>query len=140
MKRPRSTTYTIGGGVKKAATIRTFKTGATRDTDHGKPDYEAFDNPLVDEAFGAYMHRHRVQPDGALRDGDNWQKGFPRDVVIKSLCRHVLDLRKLHRGYPVVDPKTGEAVTLLDALCAIRFNVNAYILELVRPTPTRRRR
>src|SRR5687768_9111242 len=33
--------------VKEASAARTFSTGATRDTDNGKLDYEAFLSPLV---------------------------------------------------------------------------------------------
>ena len=68
--------------------VRTFDTGATRDTDDGKLDYEGFISPLVLERFARYMHTHRLQPDGTLRDSDNWQKGIPRDQYIKSAWRH----------------------------------------------------
>ena len=52
--------------------MRNFDTGATRDTDKGKNDYEGFYSPLVVEAFGDYMTKHQLQADGKLRDSDNW--------------------------------------------------------------------
>ena len=79
--------------------IRKFDTGATRDDDLTKNDYEGFFSPLVIEAFGDYMNKHRKQADGKLRDSDNWQKGFPYSVLMKSLWRHFLDLWKYHRGF-----------------------------------------
>ena len=71
--------------------VRQFKTGATRDTDEGKYDYEGFISPLVLERFAQYMHKHRKQSDGNLRASDNWQKGIPKDAYIKSAWRHFVD-------------------------------------------------
>lgn len=101
--------------------IRTFETGATRDTDVGKNDYEGFLSPLVIERFGDYMTKHRRQSDGKLRDSDNWQKGIPRPQYIKSLFRHFIDLWKAHRGYDVIDVE--------ETLCAIVFNAMGYLHE-----------
>jgi hypothetical protein len=107
--------------------IRKFKSGATRDTDEGKNDYEGFLSPLVIQKFGNYMNKHRKQSDGSLRDSDNWQKGFGDkhfDVCIKSLFRHFHDLWMEHRGY-----KSRE--TIDDAICGIMFNVMAYYHKLI---------
>lgn len=109
--------------------MRNFKTGATRDSDTTKPDYEGFLSPLVVEEFGKYMTTHRVQADGAVRDSDNWQKGIPRTVYIKSKMRHDLDLWKLHRGHKVIDPKTKKETTIPEACCAIMFNTMGYLFE-----------
>lgn len=109
-------------------TVRRFTTGATRDTDTRKPDYEGFVSPLVIREFGRYMHEHRVQPDGSLRDSDNWQKGIPLDAYMKSLWRHFHDLWMLHRGFDVVD-FDGNEVDIEDALCACLFNVQGYLHE-----------
>ena len=76
---------------------RYFSTGATRDTDQGKLDYEAFLSPIVLRRYGEYMHEHRMQSDGELRDGDNWQKGMPRDQYMKSGFRHFMDWWTFHR-------------------------------------------
>ena len=102
--------------------MREFKSGATRDNNEGKNDYEGFLSPLVIEAFGNYMTKHRKQADGKLRDSDNWQKGFGDEhfaVCIKSLLRHFHDLWMEHRGY---ESREG----LEDAINGILFNTMAY--------------
>ncbi len=104
------------------AEIRTFETGATRDADDNKLDYEGFFSPLVLERYGEYMHKHRTQADGSLRASDNWQKGIPRMQYMKSLLRHTLDVWKICRGYPAYDRKDGHEISLQEALCAIMFN------------------
>ena len=112
--------------------MRNFDTGATRDTDEGKNDYEGFYSPLVVEAFGNYMTKHRIQADGKLRDSDNWQKGIPKDAYIKSLWRHFLDMWFIHRGYKRTDKQTGEVLTMKEVLCAILFNVQGYLYEILK--------
>lgn len=107
---------------EEKTSIRKFDTGATRDSDSGKYDYEGFVSPLVLERFAAYMDRHRMQPDGSLRDSDNWQKGIPQTAYIKSGWRHFVDWWKEHRG---IRTKEG----LEDALCALMFNVQGYLHE-----------
>lgn len=102
--------------------IRKFNSGATRDSEEGKNDYEGFLSPLVLERFGQYMTKHRKQIDGKLRDSDNWQKGIPQSAYIKSAFRHFMDWWKEHRGI-----KTKEG--LEDALCALLFNVMGYFHE-----------
>jgi hypothetical protein len=104
--------------------VRSFGTGATRDSDDGKYDYEGFLSPVVLEAFAAYMHKHRVQSDGSLRDSDNWQKGMPLDVYMKSMWRHFMDVWKTHRGLEI-------EVSQVDALMALLFNVQGYAFELL---------
>ncbi len=105
--------------------MRIFKSGATRDTEDGKFDYEGFLSPVVLERFGRYMHKHREQADGKLRPSDNWQKGIPREAYIKSMFRHFMDLWKEHRGYPSRDG-------IEDALCGIIFNAMGYLFEYMR--------
>lgn len=102
--------------------IRKFDTGATRDLDTAKYDYEGFLSPLVIERYGQYMHKHRHQRDGQIRDSDNWQKGIPKNVYIKSGFRHFMDWWKEHRGH-----LTAEG--LEDALCALLFNISGYLHE-----------
>ena len=111
--------------------VRTFHTGANRDVDTNKYDYEAFLSPLVLEKFAEYMHKNRFLKDGSMRDGDNWQKGIPIDVYMKSLARHFMATWLKHRkGQPVE----------FDDLCAMMFNVQGLILEHLKaqnvPTPT----
>jgi len=105
------------------ATMRQFETGATRDADNDKFDYEGFLSPLALQRYAAYMHAHRRQADGEMRDSDNWQKGIPTDAYIKSMFRHFVDLWLIHRGHAVIDKRDGHQVTREEALCAIAFNV-----------------
>ena len=77
------------------------------------------------ERFGEYMHKHRKQADGKLRDSDNWQKGITLSAYIKSGYRHFIDWWKWHRGY------TGRD-TLEDSLCPIIFNASGYLHELLK--------
>src|SRR5262249_20215749 len=71
--------YEPGDYVSPEDAARIFKTGATRDTDTGKLDYEGFLSPLVLKRYAEYMHQHRVMKDGAMRASDNWQRGIPLD-------------------------------------------------------------
>jgi hypothetical protein len=105
--------------------IRTFESGATRDSEEGKLDPEGFLSPLVIEAYCNYMHRHRIQPDGQLRPSDNWQAGIPLEAYMKSGWRHFLDWWLAHRGH---DSREG----LVDALCGLMFNVMGYLHETLR--------
>ena len=112
--------------------MRHFETGATRDDDTAKNDYEGFLSPLVIERFGQYMTKHRKQADGQLRASDNWQSGIPKDAYIKSLWRHFLDLWGIHRGYKRWDKQRNEEINAEEALCAILFNVQGYLFELLK--------
>lgn len=111
--------------------VRKFETGATRDKDDNKYDYEAFFCPLVLERRAAYMHKNRFQLDGSVRSGDNWQKGIPLEAYAKSLARHHHQFHKLHRGYPTLDEK-GNPVDLEEAICAAMFNLEGYLHELLK--------
>ena len=106
--------------------MRRFETGATRDDDTNKLDFEGFLHPAVLLAFASYMHRHRLQPDGSLRASDNWQKGIPPEAYMKSLLRHVMDAWLYMRG---CGDKARERVG--DALCAIIFNAHGLLYELM---------
>jgi len=105
--------------------IRTFKTGATRDTSKGKAEYCKFYCPLVFKRFGEYMVKHQTQADGKMREGDNWQKGIPRDAYMESMMRHVHDLWMEHKGY---ESRDGAE----EALCAIMFNAQGYLHETLK--------
>ena len=105
--------------------MRRFETGATRNDDTAALDYEGFLSPLVLQRFAEYMHGHRLQADGQLRASDNWQKGIPRDSYMKSLWRHLMDVWLEHRGH-----RSREG--LEDALCAVIFNAQGYLHELLK--------
>jgi hypothetical protein len=110
--------------VTEVATIRTFETGANRNSDEGKYDYEGFLSPLVLERFARYMHKHRRLADGTLRASDNWQKGLPFDVCLKSLLRHTITAWKDHRGF-----ETDEEIQ--ESICAVIFNAQAMLLTIL---------
>lgn len=113
--------------------MRAFTGGATRNPEGDKFDYEGFINPEVLHAYGKYMHAHRKQRDGSLRDSDNWQKGIPLRAYIKSLVRHTIDLWRMDRGYIVFNPDTGEPHTKEELCAAIMFNVMGYLKETLHP-------
>lgn len=108
--------------------MRTFSTGATRNSDGGKLDFEGFLSGPFLQMFAEYMDEHRVQADGQLRASDNWQKGIPCDAYMKSMWRHFFDLWMLHRGY-AGRVENGKATAMQDALCGLFFNVQGYAHE-----------
>ena len=108
---------------------RVFESGATRDTDAGKPDYEGFLSPLVIEAFGRYMSKNRLMKDGSIRDSDNWQKGIPLPAYAKSGWRHFMEWWKLHRGYEA-------GVNVEEAICGLLFNSMGYLHEHLKAQAT----
>ncbi len=113
---------------------RTFKTGATRDTEQSKLDFEGFLSPLVLKRYAKYLNSHRTMSDGSTRDSDNWQKGIPLNVYMKSAYRHFIDMWMVHRKWCVDHGDFME-----DAMCAVLFNVMGYLHErLVRKLLTDR--
>jgi hypothetical protein len=103
--------------------VRTFSTGATRDLDENKLDFEGFFSPLVMEEFAKYMHGKRRMADGSMRDSDNWQKGIPLDAYMKSMFRHFFAVWKSHRA--------GTA-TAEEDLLGLFFNVQGYLHETLK--------
>lgn len=112
----------------ESTAIRTFKTGANRDIDTSKPDYDGFFSPLVVEAFGAYMNFNRQIADGSTRDSDNWQKGIPMPVYIKSGWRHFIDWWRFTRGLSI-----HEGVVF--AICGLMFNCMGWLHEYLKENP-----
>ena len=108
--------------------LRAFEAGATRDTDTDKLDYEGFDSPLVNKRYARYMHLHRKQANDAVRSGDNWQLGIEKEAYVKSLIRHVEDVKLHWDGY------SDEAVDqdFESVLCAVLFNAKGLLFELLR--------
>lgn len=109
--------------------MRNFNTGASRDDDFDKLDFEGFLSPLVLERYARYMKKHQKQSDGKIRPSDNWQKGIPKNVYMKSLWRHFLDIWCLHRQIKRWDKQRNEEITVTEALCAILFNTMGYLFE-----------
>ena len=114
--------------------VRIFGTGATRNNDQTEHDYEGFLSPLSIHRFGEYMHEHRLQSDGSIRDSDNWQKGIPLEAYMKSLWRHIKDVWLTHRGYPELAREPLE-----ESLCAILFNAGGMLHETVKARLERER-
>jgi hypothetical protein len=112
----------ITNDPSKVPLVRTFSTGATRDTDENKLDFEGFFSPLVMEEFAKYMHGKRKMADGSMRDSDNWQKGIPLDAYIKSMWRHFFAVWKSHRGGNVSQ----------EDLMGLMFNVQGFIHETLK--------
>ena len=110
------------------AEMRKFATGATRDTDVDKLDFEGFDSPLVTKRYATYMHQHRKQADGTMRGSDNWQAGLPQEAYVKSLVRHMEDLKLHWDGYE------DEAVyqDVEEVLCAVLFNAKGLLFEILK--------
>jgi len=106
-------------------TLRTFASGATRDTATGKLDMEGFTHPMVEKQFAKYMNMHRYQSDGSLRDSDNWQKGIDLEAYAKSLRRHHDDFWAGHRGF---ESENG----MIADLCGILFNARGYLFEILK--------
>lgn len=100
--------------------MRKFESGATRDSDDGKLDYEGFLSPAVLKRFAQYMHKHRVQADGEVRASDNWQKGIPQHAYMKSMFRHFMEVWELYR-------MESEGDEIQEALCALLFNVQGML-------------
>jgi hypothetical protein len=104
---------------------RVFETGANRDTDEGKLDFEGFLSPLVLERYAQYMHKNRKLKDGSLRDSDNWQKGIPIPVYMKSAWRHFFSVWKNHRA--------GTLDAAQEDICALMFNIMGMLHEMLKP-------
>ena len=108
---------------------RVFDGGANRNDDTDKLDYEGFLSDLVIERYAQYLHSHRALEDGTLRDSDNWQRGMPLSVYMKSAWRHLKSWWSLHRmqfrgRYP-------NHKLLEDAICGVIFNASGYLHELL---------
>jgi hypothetical protein len=117
--------------------VRIFPTGAIRDANGDKYEYARFLDPRVLRAYAAFMHRHRSLPDGTKREPDNWKKGMG-ESYLDSLLRHVMDLWELDHYGECFRPESGEAVELVDALCAVIFNAHGWLYEHLKASAKRR--
>lgn len=118
---------------KEEIEMRQFDTGATRDSDTSKFDFDGFLSPLVLERYAEYLSEHRVQADGKMRASDNWQKGIPLTAYMGSMWRHFFDVWKLHRKWgPIYDARDNHHITQEEALCAVIFNASGYLHELLK--------
>lgn len=106
--------------------MRDFDGGATRDDDDTKLDFEGFLSPAVLQRYAEYMNKHRVTANKDIRDSDNWQKGIPKDVYMKSGFRHFFDWWANHRKVKSAIKEDAE-----ESLCALLFNASGYLFELL---------
>ncbi len=109
--------------------IRTFDSGATRDTAQGKLDYIKALSPIVLRRYVQYLDKHRLQADGSYRDFDNWKKGIPEAAYISGNGRHFMDTWLLTEGYATED--NHGPVELEDAICAQLFNLMGRLHEIL---------
>lgn len=110
-------------------TLRTFSSGATRDSVEGKLDYAGFLSPRVLRRFAEYMDKHRTQSDGTLRASNNWKKGIPTESYLSSMWRHFWDVWAIMTEE---DEDVAEDVDIQEALCAMLFNVQGLLFEMLR--------
>jgi hypothetical protein len=108
--------------------MRNFETGATRNSDDGKMQYARIFDPSIDKAYAEYMNSQRVQADGKVRDPDNWKKGIPVASYLDSQRRHWHDVWCLNTGRPDL----AEEKDLVTALCALKFNVDGMLYEVLK--------
>lgn len=127
--------------------MRTFKTGAIRDTSSGKADY-SYRHPSVEQSHAIYMMKHAILPDGSMRSMTNWWRGIPLEEGMKSLVRHVMDAQAILNGLYVYKerhngaeythylkeipknvPKNWTHVSLLESLHGAHFNVDVCTLS-----------
>lgn len=129
-----------GGHHTEKQSTRAFQTGATRDDDSQKLDYEGFLSPIVLRRFSEYMHKCRLRniPVGqSIRSSDNWQNGMPLDSYMKSGLRHVFEWWLMHDGFVAKDEK-GQVLDLEEVLCATLFNVQGYLFQILKAKDDRR--
>ena len=115
--------------IEMESSMRQFDTGATRNVDSNKLDYEGFLSPSVLKRYAEYLNKHRVQADGQIRDSDNWQKGIPMEVYMKSMWRHFHDMWSQHRGIITEND-------LEESICAVIFNASGYLFEKLKTGPS----
>jgi hypothetical protein len=116
--------------------MRSFDTGATRDTAEGKLCFDKFLSVDVLFQYAKYMSMNRLQSNGDLRDGDNWQKGIPMDAYMESGMRHLLEWWKIHRrNRPDKEENVmmrPQVIEMVSAICGVMFNSMGYLHELLK--------
>ncbi len=108
--------------------MRKFGTGAIRDANHDKLSFIKALSPLVLKRYVEYIGKHRLCPDGSVRDWDNWKQGIPEEVYMDSKGRHFIDAWLHYEGY------SHEAVydDIEDVLCAELFNTMGFLHEILK--------
>jgi len=113
---------------KKQQKIRKFGQ-STRSSDEGKIDYNHL-SAISDRCFVEYMHQHRIQEDGELRDADNYKYDMPISSNRKSLMGHYNDLKMMLEGWTVMED--GKALNPFETIQAIKFNLSTFDHNLMK--------
>jgi len=101
--------------------MRVFDTGATRNSDTGKVDFDGFLSVAVLRSYGDYMNKNRTLEDGSYRRSDNWKLGINKEQYVKSMYRHFFD---------VVDANGSKGtIDAIEPLNALLFNVMGLLHE-----------
>lgn len=125
-------TYDNYKTLQERKPMRNFPTGATRDTDLNKIDYWGFISPKAMRSFGEYMMKHQKQADGRMRDSDNWKRGIPMDAYLRSMFRHMMDLKAI-LDTASIDRLEGYAPdAAIELMNAILFNVQGWLHEAIK--------
>ena len=111
----------------RTAEIRTFDTGATRSPMNDKLCYSRFMDSRVIKRYCEYLHKHRTQTDGQVREPDNWKHGIPTESYIDSMYRHFMDVWLFEQGYDAETTEDQET-----ALCALMFNIQGLLFEMLK--------
>lgn len=107
--------------------MRGFNTGATRDTAEGKLLYNKFLAPNVLTQYAKFMSMNRLQSNGELRDGNNWQKGIPMDVYEDSMARHYHEFWTMYEDRDNLD--RADEIEMIGSAMGLLFNVMGWTLE-----------
>lgn len=124
--------------------MRKFISGAIRNEDSSRINYEKGLSPIVLRCYGEFMRRHNKCSDGSYRDEGNWKKGFTKQSYMESKFRHFMETWLLHDGFLDEDIKdelreelkhepTAIEIEdryfekLLESLCAEFFNTMGYM-------------
>lgn len=76
------------------------------------------------------MHDNMKQADGTTRAPDNWKLGMPKQEFAESLLRHTFEFWELIEEHGQHVEVSGQAIE--EKLCAILFNAQGYLHELLR--------
>lgn len=118
----------------RTATIRTFDSGATRSSNHDKPEYAGYFHPSVMVEYGKYMFKNQIQPDGKRRDCRNYRKGIPLESYMQSMTRHFISVWGKYEHSLDHDELHVLAAdeTLMEDLMALMFNVMGMSMEILK--------
>jgi len=115
--------------MNDTSNIRVFESGAKRDSDKHKLDYDGALSPEVLRAFAIFMDFNRQMADGSSRSVADWKQGVPLDVYMKSAMRHFMSWWLAHHGNQTSEDRVW-------ALLALLFNLQGYLHEWMKAHPS----